>query len=119
MAGEIDLYETEEEDDDDEENDEFYVEGGDEIDVDDVDDGINKDSYMDFVGLNRSDNDESEIDEEVKALAEDEDDNYAQEIDETKADNLAFFISTLDKKRKRTVDEEVDSLEKPKKHSQI
>ncbi|CAG8523271.1 11690_t:CDS:2 [Funneliformis mosseae] len=54
------------------------------------------------------------MDEEVKALLEE--DNDVQEVnDETKSDNLASFIGSLDKKRKRTVYEDINSLDKPKK----
>jgi U3 small nucleolar RNA-associated protein 14 len=111
----------EDEDGDEESDDEDEDEDG-ELDKEDQDDeseikGINEDSYLGFIGLDGSDSDEDEIDEEFKSLVEDEEDNDVQEIDdETKADNLAAFIGSLDKKRKRTNDDnEISSLEKPKK----
>ncbi|GBC07953.1 hypothetical protein RclHR1_07800006 [Rhizophagus clarus] len=69
-----------------------------------------------FVGFGDSDSDKDETDEEIKALIEDEEDNDTQEIDDgIKADNLASFIGSLDKKRKRTIDDEMNSFDKPKK----
>ncbi|RIA97330.1 small-subunit processome [Glomus cerebriforme] len=105
---EIDLDETEEDDDD---NEESELDEDDEEDQEDEREVARK-SIARFVWLDESDNDESEMDEEFKALM----DNDVQEIDdETKADKLASFIGSLDKKRKRTIDDEISSLEKPKK----
>jgi U3 small nucleolar RNA-associated protein 14 len=103
---EIDLDETDDNSEDDELDKEYQE---DESEVT----GINVEG---FVGFDESDSNEDETDEEVKTLLENEEDNDVQEIDdETKADNLASFIGSLDKKRKRTVDDEINSYEKPKK----
>ncbi|CAI2170545.1 14052_t:CDS:2 [Funneliformis geosporum] len=63
--------------------------------------------------------DENKMDEEVKALLEE--DNDVQEVnDEIKSDNLASFIGSLDKKRKRTVDEDIDKPKKQlKEHAEV
>lgn len=111
MDEEIDLGETD--DDSSEEG-----ESGDELDKEYQEDesGLTGINVEGFVGFGESDSNEDETDEEVKALIENEEDNDVQEIDdETKADNLASFIGSLDKKRKRTLDDEINFFEKPKK----
>lgn len=113
MDEEIDLNET-----DDDSSEEGESDEGDELDKEYQEDegGITGINVEGFVGFGESDSDEDETDEEVKALIENEEDNDMQEIDyETKADNLASFIGSLDKKRKRTLDDEINSFEKPKK----
>ncbi|CAB4446072.1 unnamed protein product [Rhizophagus irregularis] len=108
---EIDLNET-----DDDSSEEGESDEGDELDKEYQEDEGGIINVEGFVGFGESDSDEDETDEEVKALIENEEDNDMQEIDdETKADNLASFIGSLDKKRKRTLDDEINSFEKPKK----